>query len=42
MKRLIVSFTCGVLLIGGILFSNDVSQIASAYEPSPTIIYNPR
>ncbi|MEB5453718.1 hypothetical protein [Virgibacillus pantothenticus] len=42
MKRLIVSFTCGALLIGGILFSNDVPQAVSAYEPSPTIIYNPR
>ncbi|WP_181917239.1 hypothetical protein [Virgibacillus dokdonensis] len=26
MKKLIVSFTCGALLIGGILFTNNVQK----------------
>ncbi|MEF2292778.1 hypothetical protein [Virgibacillus dokdonensis] len=44
MKKTIVSFTCGALLIGGILFTNNVhneNKLAIQIEvPEPTSIDN--
>ncbi|AUJ25077.1 MULTISPECIES: hypothetical protein [Virgibacillus] len=44
MKKTIVSFTCGALLIGGILFTSNVQNedklAVSADVPKPTSIDN--
>ncbi|WP_181917240.1 hypothetical protein [Virgibacillus dokdonensis] len=44
MKKLIVSFTCGALLIGGILFTNNVDNkeqlTMHGNLPTPTSIDN--
>ncbi|WP_303046172.1 hypothetical protein [Virgibacillus dokdonensis] len=39
MKKFIVSFICGAIVVCGILFSNDDFQTASAYEPKPLTDY---
>lgn len=39
MRKLVVSFTCGTLLMGGILFTNNVQgKDKPLFEPKPTAI----
>lgn len=38
MKKLVVSVTCGALLVGGFLFTNQQYEDTASLTPSPTAI----